>query len=122
MCTAGRVKHHLVNNIARPESTILFVGFQASGTLGRQILEGAPEVRILGQTYPVKARVAKINGFSAHADRSELLRWLTALKHPPRHVFAIHGEPLAAAAFAQYVRATGWNISVASLHDEVELN
>lgn len=123
MCTSGRIKHHLVNNIARPESTILFVGYQAAGTLGRLILEGAKEVRILGQTYPVKARVAKVNGFSAHGDRREMLRWLSGLQRPPRQVFAIHGEPAVVASFASYVhQETGWPTSVASYQKSVELD
>jgi metallo-beta-lactamase family protein len=123
MCTSGRIKHHLVNNISRPESTILFVGYQAAGTLGRLILEGAKEVRILGQTYPVKARVAKVNGFSAHGDRRELLRWLTGLRQPPRQVFAIHGEPEVAASFAKYVHdQTGWSTTVAEYQRSVSLD
>jgi metallo-beta-lactamase family protein len=113
MCTAGRIKHHLVNNISDPRSTVLFVGYQAQGTLGRLILEGAAEVRILGQTHPVRARVARINGFSGHAGRGELLRWLRALRRPPRHVFVTHGEPANAESFAALVRTeTGWPVSV----------
>ena len=84
MCTGGRIKHHLVRNISRRESTILFVGYQAEGTLGRLIVEGAPTVRILGETLPVKARVERIEGFSAHADRDELLRWASAIREKPR--------------------------------------
>jgi len=74
MCTGGRIKHHLTTNISRPESTIMFVGYQAEGTLGRQILDGNPEVRVLGNMYPVRARIIALQGFSAHADRDELLR------------------------------------------------
>ena len=77
MCTAGRIKHHLVHNISNPNSTILFVGYQARHTLGRQILEGAKEVRIHGQMRSVKAKIEQIHGFSAHADRNALLRWVT---------------------------------------------
>jgi metallo-beta-lactamase family protein len=80
MCTGGRIKHHLAHNISRPESTILFVGYQARETLGRQILEKATQVRLLGQPFPVRARVAKINGFSAHADRKAL--HASRLGHP----------------------------------------
>ena len=122
MCTAGRIKHHLVDNISRPESRVLFVGYQASGTLGRIILEGAREVRILGGTYPVRAQVSKINGFSAHGDRKELLRWLSGMNKAPRQVFVNHGEPEAAKAFAGYVREkTAWNTSVAAYQTPVEL-
>ena len=101
MCTGGRIKHHLAHNISRPESTILFVGYQARETLGRQILEGAPEVRIHGQTFPVRARVTKINGFSAHADRKGLVRWLDGFKTPPRRLFVTHGDADVAAKYGR---------------------
>jgi len=122
MCTGGRIKHHLMRNISRPESTILFVGYQVIGTLGRQIVDGAKEVRILGKGHPVRARVAQINGFSAHADRSELFRWLSGLQSPPRHVFVTHGEPVPAMRFADFLRErTSWEISVPSYKEEVIL-
>jgi metallo-beta-lactamase family protein len=113
MCTGGRIKYHLVTNISRRESTILFVGYQAIGTLGRQIVDGARKVRILGQHYPVRARIAQIQGFSAHADRDELLTWLSGLKSAPRRVFVVHGEPEAVQRFGEFVRErTGWQVSV----------
>lgn len=123
MCNGGRIKHHLVANITRRESTILFVGYQAIGTLGRQIVDGVKKVRILGQMYPVRARIAQLNGFSAHADRDELFMWLSALKKPPRHLFIVHGESDAAQNFAGFVRErTGWDISVPQYLDEVVLD
>ena len=123
MCTGGRVKHHLVNNIGREESIILFIGYQASGTLGRTILDRPQEVRILGQMLPVRAEVRQIHGFSAHADRDELMHWLTGLKKPPRGVFVVHGESGAAQGFGRYVaEKTGWNVTVPSYRDEVVLN
>ena len=123
MCTGGRVKHHLANNIERQESTILFVGYQAAGTLGRQILDGAPEVRILGQMRPVEARIARIQGFSAHADREELLGWLMGLKRPPRRVFVVHGEAGAETKFGKFIaEKTGWDIVVPDYLDEIELD
>jgi metallo-beta-lactamase family protein len=113
MCTGGRIKHHLVTNISRPECTVLFVGYQAAGTLGRIIVDGVKKVRLMGKWYPVRARVSQINGFSAHADRDELFRWLSSLKRPPKHIFVVHGEPDAAKKFADYiVSKTGWNTSV----------
>jgi len=122
MCTGGRIKHHLVSNITRPESTILFVGFQAAGTLGREIVEGAKEVRILGQIYPVKASIKQIQGFSAHADRAELLRWVSGLTRPPRQVFVTHGEPESARSFAGFLsEQTGWTVSVPHHMDTVTL-
>ena len=122
MCTGGRIKHHLAHNISRPENTILFVGYQAEGTLGRIILEGEQEVRILGEKYQVHAKIAKINGFSAHADRGELMRWLSSLKEAPRHLFVVHGEVKVAQAFAEHVnKELGWDVSVPEYSDEIEL-
>ncbi len=113
MCTGGRIKHHLVTNISRKESTILFVGYQAVDTLGRQIVDGASEVRILGQYYPVQARIAQIQGLSAHADRDELLRWLSGLIAAPQRVFVTHGEAEVADKFGEFLREkTGWAVSV----------
>jgi len=113
MCTGGRIKHHLVQNIGRPESTILFVGYQAMGTLGRILLEHPEEVRILGNIHKVRARIERINGFSAHADRDELLGWLSNFKKPPRKIFIIHGEEDSALALAGAVRDRfGWETIV----------
>ena len=120
MCTGGRVKHHLINNISRPESTILFVGYQAVGTLGRHIVEGAEKVRILGQTRRVKAKIVRVHGFSAHADKVELLQWLSAIEKAPRRVFVIHGEKEAANSFADYVREKkGWDVTVPAYGEEI---
>jgi len=122
MCTGGRIKHHLVTNIARRESTVLFVGYQAQGTLGRHIVDGADSVRILGQPYRVRAKIAQIHGFSAHADRDELFRWLSEIKRGPKHVFVTHGEPQVAESFSDFVRGkTGWDISVPAYGAEVSL-
>lgn len=111
MCTGGRIKHHLVNNITRPESTVLFVGYQAVGTLGRSIVDGIKKVRILGQRYPVRARIAEISGFSAHADRNEILEWLGGIS--PRRVFVVHGETKSAKEFGKFLRQQkGWKVSV----------
>ena len=123
MCTGGRVKHHLVNNITRPQSTIMFVGYQAVGTLGRRIVDGEKEVRILGQNYPVKAKVVRVNGFSAHADKEELFKWLSGLKKPPRKLFVVHGESESARQFGDYIsRKTGWQVAVPAYQDEVILD
>lgn len=122
MCTGGRIKHHLVRNLPRRESTILFVGYQAAGTLGREILDGAKRVRVLGEQVPVRARVARIGGFSAHADRDELLRWASAIRSRLRGVFVVHGEPEVAASFSRTLAgATGWTTSVPAAGDAVAL-
>ena len=123
MCTAGRIKHHLAQYIGRPECTILFVGYQSQGTLGRQILDGNQEVRIHGITRFVKARVAQIQGISGHADRQGLFKWLAAFHRPPRELFLTHGEADAALAFAQQVRDTlHWNVTVPEYRQTVTLN
>ena len=122
MVTGGRVKHHIVNNIRRAESTILFVGYQAEGTPGRILLDGAEEIRLLGQIHPVKARIEKIDGFSAHADRDGLLAWLSDIRVPPRCVFVTHGEEKAAISFAKLLNEkTGWTTKVPPYKDTVEL-
>jgi len=123
MVTGGRVKHHVALNISRPESTILFVGYQARETLGRQILEGAPEVRILGRTVPVRARIAKINGFSAHADRKDLARWLDGFKSAPRRLFVTHGDADVAAKTAERVRQERhWTVEVPEYREVWDLD
>jgi len=121
MCTGGRVKHHLVNNISNEKNTILFVGYQAVGTLGRSIVDGHKQVRILGQQYPVRARVAEIKGFSAHADRQELLEWLNGIN--PRRVFVVHGEAEAAREFGKFLREQkGWKVNVPIFKERVVLD
>jgi metallo-beta-lactamase family protein len=93
MATGGRVLHHLASALPDPKNTVLLVGFQAEGTRGRQLLEGAQEVRIHGIPVPVRARVAKLNSMSGHADRGEIIRWLKTLPAPPQRLFLVHGEP-----------------------------
>lgn len=123
MCTGGRIKHHLIENIGRPRSTVLFVGYQAVGTLGRQIVEGRERVRIFGLDRTVSAAVERIHGFSAHADRTELVEWITSLKRPPRRVFVTHGEEAAAESFAGLLRGkTGWAVEVPAYGDEYVLD
>ncbi|MCX8082003.1 MAG: MBL fold metallo-hydrolase, partial [bacterium] len=104
MCTGGRIKHHLITNIAREESTIVFVGYQAKGTLGREILEKPEKVRILGKDYPVKATIKDINGFSAHAGKTELLRWIDGFIKAPEKIFVIHGEEEASYQFSELLK------------------
>jgi len=123
MCTGGRIKHHLVTNITRRKSTIVFVGYQAISTLGRQIIDGAPRVRILGKHYPVRARIEQIHGFSAHADRNELFKWLSGLEKTPKRVFVVHGESEAAQSFGEFLKdKTDWDVSVAEYGEEVLLD
>jgi len=104
MCTGGRVLHHLARNLERPESTILFAGYQAEGTLGRLIRDGAQKVRIMGRELEVRASIEVLDSFSAHADRSELLEWLGNFKRFPRKVFLNHGEGPSSQALAREIR------------------
>jgi metallo-beta-lactamase family protein len=123
MCTGGRIKHHIKNNIGRPESTILFVGYQAFGTLGRHLLEKPETVRLFGEEHEVKARIERISGFSAHADQNELHQWISSLKTPPRKVFITHGEESQATAFQKFLfEKTGWDCVVPEYEQEVRLD
>jgi len=103
MCTAGRIRHHLKHNLWRPGTSLVIVGFQAQGSTGRQIVDGAKQVRILGETVSVKAKVFTIGGFSAHADQNDLLEWVGHFESNPR-VFLVHGEPSASEALAAKIR------------------
>ena len=123
MCTAGRIKFHLRQNIGRPECTILFVGYQAKGTLGRQILDGKPEVRIHGRVHLVKAQVEQVRGFSGHADRAGLFRWLGYFNHPPKQLFLNHGEEGEALALQSFLRERlDWNVTVPQYGEVVDLS
>jgi metallo-beta-lactamase family protein len=113
MCEGGRIKHHLRHNVSRPECAIVFVGFQAAGTLGRRIVDGADSVRLFGEEYPVRARVFTIGGLSAHADQPALLSWLGHFRKPPAATWVVHGEPLAAHALREAIEAKpGWRARV----------
>lgn len=101
MCDAGRIKHHLKHNLWRKESTILFVGYQAEGTLGRRILDGADKVKLFGEEISVNARIEAIDGFSGHADRAGLLSWVKGFSKKPKKVFIVHGELEVMNEFAQ---------------------
>lgn len=123
MCTGGRIKHHLLHNIENRANTILFVGYQASGTLGRIIVEGAREIRVLGTMRQVKADIRQIHGFSGHADKNELLAWLKTLKNPPRRVFITHGGANITAKFAAFItEQTGWPATAPDYRDTITLD
>ena len=122
MCDAGRIKHHLRHNLWRTEATILFVGYQAMGTLGRRLVSGEKHVRIHGEEVAVRADIRNIDGFSAHADQNGLIEWLKQFKKSPRKVFVVHGEPEAAEKLGERI-TNELNIStvVPALLDEYEL-
>lgn len=104
MCEAGRIKHHLKHNLWNPKSSIVFVGYQAEGTLGRSIVSGDPDVSVFGEKIHVRAEVYNLEGFSGHADRDDLLEWLSGFKQKPRSIFLVHGETESKHAFAAYVK------------------
>jgi metallo-beta-lactamase family protein len=123
MASGGRVLHHLKAYAPDPRHTVLFVGYQAAGTRGAALIGGATSVKIHGQYVPVRAEVAHLDSFSAHADRDGLLRWLQALPAPPREVFVNHGEPVAADALRLAIEERlGWRVRVAEYSQPIELS
>lgn len=123
MCTAGRIKHHLLHNLGRAECRVLITGFQAQGTLGRRLVDGATKVRIFDNEVPVRAAVHTVGGLSAHADRTELLAWTAGFKQPPAQTFVVHGEETAAQALAADLRARpGWEVTVPAAGQHIQWN
>mgnify|MGYP002522979165 CR=1 FL=1 len=99
MCEAGRIRHHLKHNLWRPECTILFVGYQAIGTLGRSIVDGKKEVKLFGESIEIRASIKKLEGLSGHADKNGLISWLQKFEKKPDRVFIVHGEDAVCTAF-----------------------
>lgn len=104
MCEAGRIRHHLKHNLWRPECTILFVGYQAIGTLGRSIVEGAKEVRLFGEPIYIRAQIRQLVGMSGHADKNGLLEWISGFEEKPRKVFVVHGEDDVCTSFVECLK------------------
>jgi metallo-beta-lactamase family protein len=122
MCEAGRIIHHLKNNIEDDRSTVLIVGYQAQNTLGRRLVEGAKKVKLFGDEFHVRAEIHVENGFSAHADRSELLEWVGHVKDSLRGVFVVHGEEKSALSFADALRSYGnFTVTVPEPRQTIEL-
>jgi metallo-beta-lactamase family protein len=105
MADAGRILHHLKHNLWRPESSVVLVGYQAEGSLGRRLIEGVKRVKIMGEEVGVRAKIHNLDGFSAHADQDYLIKWLTMFTQPPANVFIVHGEPEQSAALAGVINA-----------------
>src|SRR5207248_7310985 len=122
MATGGRVLRHLAATITSAKNTVLFVGYQAAGTRGRQLVDGEPEIKVLGRTYPVAAQIVRIDSMSAHADAGEILRWLSGFERPPRMTYLVHGEPTALEALAARIaRELQWPVHVAKYLERVDL-
>lgn len=119
MATGGRIMHHLYHGLPNPKNTVVLVGYQAEGTRGRRLQNGEKTLRLLGEAVPVNAQIETIGSLSAHADSSEILRWLREFKRPPRQTFIVHGEPEASAALRDLiVQQLGWNVAIPQ-HQEV---
>lgn len=113
MCDAGRIKYHLKYNLPRPECKILIIGFQAAGTLGRRLVDGARKVRIFGEEIPVRASIHTIGGLSAHADQADLINWLKGFNSAPERTYIVHGEPGSAKALADKIQQQlHWKTSI----------
>ena len=113
MVEGGRILHHLAHRLPNPQNTVLFIGFQATGTRGRTIVEGKPTVKIHGQQIPIRAKIENISGFSAHADYNETLAWLMGFNRPPLKTFIVHGEPEAAQSLAEKITTMlSWEVII----------
>jgi metallo-beta-lactamase family protein len=122
MMNGGRILHHALRLLPDENATVVFVGYQAAGTLGRRVADGEKQVKVLGQWIPVRCQIEKIGGFSAHADWKEVVRWLADMPAAPRKAFIIHGEPDAAQAMAGHLRERfAWQIEVPQYGERVEL-
>lgn len=122
MCEAGRIKHHLRHNLWRPECSVVMVSYQAAGTLGRRLVDGAKVVRIHGESVRVEAEIHSIEGFSAHADQGELMDWVKAFPVPPKRIYLVHGERKAQDALARRIREElGLDVHIPALDQTVEL-
>ena len=123
MATGGRVLHHLIAGLPDPRNTVMFVGYQAAGTRGRLLVDGAKHVKMLGQIVPVAARVARIDSMSAHADAGEIMRWLSGFMRPPAMTYLVHGEPAGLSALRDRIVATlGWPVHIAGYLERVALD
>ena len=121
MCDAGRIRHHLKHNLYRADSTVLFAGYQAIGTLGRALTDGVKKVKLFGEDVRVNADIVQTDGFSGHADKDELIAWVQAIPQKPQQVFLVHGEDESLKSLSGALEELGYDVTVPSLGDEVEL-
>ncbi|MDO9184787.1 MAG: MBL fold metallo-hydrolase [Bacteroidia bacterium] len=123
MASGGRVLTYFVQYLGQPSATILLVGYQAEGTRGRALLEGAKEVKLYGKFFPVKAKIENVEGLSAHTDQKGLIDWMSGLKKKPEHIFIVHGEPQSADALRVKIKDVyGWDCEIPSLNEIIKIN
>ena len=123
MASGGRVLTYFVQYLGQPSATILLVGYQAEGTRGRALLEGAKEVKLFGKFFPVKAEIKNLEGLSAHTDQKGLIDWMSGLKQKPKHIFIVHGEAQSADALSEKIKDVyGWESEIPSLNEIIEIN
>lgn len=121
MCDAGRIRHHLKHNLWREESSVVFVGYQGEGTLGRRLLDGVKSVKLFGEEIAVRARIVNFHGLSSHADRDGLLRWIGHFDPKPREVFVVHGDAQVTDIYAQTLRERGFSAHAANYEEVYDL-
>ena len=122
MCEGGRILHHLLHGLGNELNTVLFVGFQAEGTLGRRLVDGAETVNVFGEPVKVRAQIVSLQGFSAHADQNELISWVARLSPTPRRIFLVHGELEAAEPLRDKLRErVGAQVDIPERGEEFEL-
>ncbi len=121
MCDAGRIRHHLKHNLFRADSTIIFSGYQAEGTLGRILLDGAQKVKLFGEEIRVNATIERIEGFSGHAGRDELISWVTEMGAKPKKIFLVHGEKDVLESLSAAIKSLGYKVEIPTLLEEIDL-
>lgn len=121
MCDAGRIRHHLKHNLFRADSTIIFTGYQAVGTLGRILLDGAKKVKLFGEEVRINATIERIEGFSGHAGRDEIIDWINAIENKPNKIFLVHGEESVLESLGGAVRSLGYDVDIPTLMEEYSI-
>lgn len=121
MCEAGRIRHHLKHNLWRPECSIVFVGYQSEGTMGRQLLDGLTSIKLFGEKIAVRAEICSFKFMSSHADKNGLIHWLEMQGQKPKKVFIVHGEETAALSFRETLQGLGYTAEVPLFESEYSL-
>ena len=121
MCDAGRIRHHLKHNLWRPECTVVFVGYQAEGSVGRRLLDGADAIKLFGEEIAVRAQIVNFHGLSSHAGLTGLVQWISAFSPKPQHVFVVHGDPEVVPKYVERLRVMGFAVHGPELGEVYDL-